>query len=116
MANPICHFEICVKDMKNGMKFYQNVFGWEIKYSKDMEYGEINTGEGPGGGLNLVQGDMKPYVTVYPKVDDIAAVLKKAKKNGAFIVAEKTKISDEYGYYGMFADPDGNVIGVWSKE
>lgn len=116
MPNPICHFEICVKDLNKGMDFYRKVFGWDISYEEDMEYGIINTGEEPGGGLNIARGDMKPYVTLYPKVDDITATLQTAKENGAFIIAEKSKISDEHGYYGMFADPDGNVIGVWSKE
>jgi predicted enzyme related to lactoylglutathione lyase len=116
MPNPICHFEICVKDLKKGAEFYKKVFGWEIKIEPEMNYCTIATGSEPGGGLNLAQGEMKPYVTIYPKVDDISAVLKKAKKNGAFIICEKAKISDEFGYYGMFADPDGNVIGVWSKD
>lgn len=101
--------------MEKGMEFYRNVFGWDIRYEEDMQYAMINTGEDPEGGMNLARGDMKPYVTLYPKVDDITAVLEKAKENGAVIICEKSKISDEFGYYGMFADPDGNVIGVWSK-
>ncbi len=51
----------------------------------------------------------------YASVADIDATLNEAEKLGAFIVTRKAKISDEFGYYGMFADPDGNVIGVWSK-
>ena len=116
MPNPIAHFEICVKDLKKGIDFYKSVFDWDIQVEKTMNYAMVSTGGDRGGGIFEAQGEMKPYVTIYPEVDDIPAVLKKAAANGAFIVAEKTKISDEWGYYGMFADPDGNVIGVWSKK
>ncbi len=116
MPNPICHFEICVKNLKAGTEFYSKLFGWEIHEDTNLQYGAVSTGEDPGGGIFQLQGDMKPYVTVYVKVDDINAMLEKAKGNGAFIIQEKKMISEEYGYYGMFADPDGNVIGLWSKE
>lgn len=116
MANPIVHFEICVNDMKKGIEFYKNVLGWDITEGEMNNYGIISTGADPGGGIMKTQGEMKPYVTIYAKVDDIPAVLAKAKENGAHIVQEKKMISEEHGYYGMFADLDGTVIGVWSKK
>jgi len=115
MASPIVHFEICVTDLEKSRDFYANIFGWDMKFDSGMDYVEISTGSEPGGGIFRTKGEMKPYVTVYMKVDDINATIEKAKQNGAFIIAEKTKISDEHGYYGMFADADNNVIGVWSS-
>ena len=116
MPNTICHFEICVKNTKKGIEFYKSLFDWDIKMDESMgDYGIINTGSEPGGGIFPAQGEMKPYVTVYVSVSDIDGMLDKAEKSGAFIIVRKTKISDEFGYYGMFADPDGNVIGLWSR-
>ncbi|MFH1675774.1 MAG: VOC family protein [bacterium] len=116
MPNSICHFEICVKNTQKGIEFYKSLFDWDIKMDTAMpEYGMISTGGEPDGGIFPAQGEMKPYVTIYVKVDDIDGTLDKAAESGAFIIVRKTKISDEYGYYGMFADPDGNVIGLWSK-
>jgi uncharacterized protein len=115
MPNPVAHFEICVKDLKAGADFYKKLFGWKIKVDHKMNYGMIDTGAQPGGGIFQVQGEMKPYVAIYPEVKNIDALLKKAEKLGAKIVVTKTLISEEWGYYGMFADPDGNMIGVWAK-
>ena len=115
MPNPIAHFEICVKDLKAGVEFYKSLFDWKIEIDPQMNYGMINTGKEPGGGIFQVQGDMKPYLAIYPQVDDIDAMLDKAEKLGAFVIVRKTKISDQFGYYGLFTDPDGNVIGVWSQ-
>ena len=118
MPSPITHFEIGVKDLSAAVKFYKKVFGWTISKPRGSNYAMIDTGgKGPGGGIMEIEGaDMRPYVTVYPEVDDIDKVLKKAEKAGAFIIAWKTEIGGDWGYYGMFADPDKNVIGVWSKK
>ena len=115
MAEPICHWEINVKNMDAAVDFYKGVFGWDIRKDEKMNYGIINTGEEPGGGIFQVEGEMKPYVTVYVKVDDINGKLDEAEKLGAHIIQRKKAISEEHGFYGMFADADGNVIGLWSK-
>lgn len=45
------------------------------------------------------------------RVDDVPAMLKKAKAGGAKIVGE---ISDEgYGIFGWFIDPEGIKIELW---
>ena len=115
MPNPICHFEICVKNTKRSVEFYSKIFDWKIESMPGMDYSMVNTGAEPGGGIFQAEGEMKPYATVYVLVDDINATIDKAVANGAQEVARKTKISDEFGFYGMFADPDGTVIGLWSK-
>jgi predicted enzyme related to lactoylglutathione lyase len=101
--------------MKAGIDFYREVFGWDIVEDPDMKYGMVSTGRDPGGGIFQAEGEMRPYVTVYIGVDDINATLEKAKELGAFIIQEKKQISEEHGYYGMFADMDNNVIGLWSS-
>jgi len=116
MPSPIVYWEICVRDMDAGTEFYRKVMGWEISRDPDIpNYCDANTGAEPGGGIFPAEGEMKPYVTIYAKVDDIDAILDKAAKHGAFIIQRKKLICEKHGYYGMFADPDGNVIGLWSK-
>ncbi len=116
MPNPVAHWEICVKDIKAGIGFYKSLFDWEIREEPEMNYAMVNTGEEPDGGIFQAQGEMKPYVTIYYKVEDIDAVIDKAEKLGAFVIARRTLISEQYGYYGLFADPDGNLVGLWSKK
>jgi len=116
MANPLVHWEICVGNLAKGKEFYKGVFDWNVEESGMGNYGMISTGEEPEGGIFEAEGEMKPYVTVYFKVDDIDAYLDKAESLGAHVIQRKKLISKEFGYYGMFADPDGNVIGLWSRE
>jgi uncharacterized protein len=116
MVNSIVHFEICVKNMKTGMDFYGKIFDWKIAMDEKMNYGMISTGAEPDGGIFQAEGEMPPYVAIYVKVDDIDAVLDRAEEAGAFIIQRKKLISEEFGYYGMFADPDNNVIGLWSMK
>jgi uncharacterized protein len=115
MPNPIMHFEIAVKDLKAGADFYKKLFGWKIKIDRKMNYGMIDTGGQPGGGMYQVEGKMKPGVTLYPEVENIEKMLAKAEKLGGKIVVKKTLISEEWGYFAIFADPDGTMIGLWAK-
>ncbi len=36
-------------------------------------------------------------------------------EEGGVVLKEKTHISDEHGYYGIFKDPNGHRLGVGSK-
>jgi uncharacterized protein len=116
MPNPIGHFEIGVSNLDAAMSFYKELFGWDIEFNPQMNYAMIRTGGKPDGGMFRIDDGMRPYVTIYPEVEDIDATLEKAEKLGGAITVKKTKISDEFGYFGMFIDLDGNPIGVWSKK
>jgi hypothetical protein len=114
MPNPIVHFEIGVNNMDKGMEFYQSLFGWKIDHDPQMTWAVISTGEEPGGGICSAGEEMPVGIYIYIKVDDIDAALKKAERLGGKITCPKKLISPQYGYYGLFTDPDGNMIGVWS--
>jgi len=45
-------------------------------------------------------------------VDDVDATISKAKNLGGKIIKEKTEIPN-IGWFGLFSDLDGNVIGVF---
>ncbi len=115
MPNPICHFEIGAKDLQNSIKFYKDLFDWNVRLEESMNYGLIGTGEEPGGGIEKLSADEKPRVIVYVAVDDIEAKLKEAEGLGGKIIQPKKAISPEHGFFGLFTDPDGNVIGLWCK-
>ena len=118
MANPVVHWEIGGIDGEKLKEFYDQLFDWEIQHIPEMKYYVCEVGEGGiGGGLFQVdesQG-MKPFITVYVQVDDLQAALNKAESLGGKAVCQPTKISDEHGYYAMFTDPDGNLVGLWCK-
>src|SRR3990172_4603630 len=106
MANNIVHFEFAVKDINEGTEFYSKLFDWSIDKMPGAEYSLVNTGSGDtGGGIYTAPKGTKPFITVYVQVDDIDAKLSEAEALGASIISQKTKISDDHGYFGMFRDP-----------
>lgn len=117
MSNhPIVHVEISANDREVAGKFYAELFGWNVQQMPEMNYAMFDYGiEGVGGGLNPVQeNNPAGTVIVYVDTDDIEADLAKVEKLGGKIVTPKTEIPG-MGWFGMFNDPTGNLIGLYSN-
>jgi len=112
--NSICHIEICARDAVKASEFYKGVFGWTLNLDMGEDYIFWQPESGPGGGL-MKSADFTPGtgVVMYVEVDDIEAYLKKAEELGGKQDAPKTEIPT-IGWYGRFADPDGNIIGLFT--
>ena len=110
----IVHIEFSAKDLEAAGKFYSELFGWETVQIPEMNYATFETGDNVGGGFNPVA-DTNPAgtVMVYIDTDDIDASLAKAESLGAKIVTPKTEIP-ETGWFGLFSDPTGNLVGVYT--
>ncbi|MEV0790293.1 VOC family protein [Kribbella sp. NPDC050459] len=117
MTNPVIHFEIGGHDLARATAFYGELFGWKPQPA-GPEYALVPAGAhgaGVGGGLLQTSGDMPPYVTVYVAVDDLRAMLDRAAALGAKTVVTPTVIPG-IGEFAMFADPDGNIIGLLHQQ
>jgi predicted enzyme related to lactoylglutathione lyase len=72
-------------------------------------------GDGSGGGFPEVSKDAPAgQVLVYIDSDDIEADLKKVEKLGGIVVYPKTEIPN-IGWFGLFKDPTGNVLGLYTS-
>ena len=111
MPNPVTHFEIVGADAKKLHAFYGGLFGWAIDTSFPMDYGMVQPqeGRGTGGGIGAAM-DGKPRVTFYVEVDDPQAYLDKVLAMGGSVVVPVTSMAEVT--FAMFADPEGNVIGL----
>jgi predicted enzyme related to lactoylglutathione lyase len=109
----IVHIEFSARDPKGLGKFYNALFGWEVEFSEELDYVMFDGGDGPGGGFPRVGEGMKAgTVMVYISTDDIDTSLSRAESLGAKILTPKTEIPMT-GWFGTFADPTGNVVGVF---
>ncbi|MCX6163916.1 MAG: VOC family protein [Ignavibacteriae bacterium] len=113
-------FELYVNDFEKSKDFFTQLFGWQFNLSQSTGslYWNIFTGEGSiGGGLmkKAVPEHSGQSVVLYVEIDDIKATLDKAVSFGGSIVMPKTLINENAGYFGLFNDIDGNVIGLWGK-
>jgi predicted enzyme related to lactoylglutathione lyase len=116
MENSICHIEISTTDLKKAEKFYSELFSWKVTaWEGSSDYLMFDTGKEPGGGIMIVD-KVNPGdgVLIYVLVEDIEKTLNKAKSLGGKIIKEKTEISS-IGWFGLLADLDGNVIGIFKS-
>jgi predicted enzyme related to lactoylglutathione lyase len=114
--NGICHIEIPCTDLNKAAKFYGDVFGWETQIIPEMNYAMFKAPDGIGGGFSKdTKVSSEAGVMLYIEVEDIPAALKKIEAGGGKQIKEKTQISPEHGYFALFADGEGNMVGLWAK-
>ena len=115
MVHAICHVEIPTTDFEKAKTFYSNLFGWKITLMPQMNWASFETGMEPGGGFNRVdkvESVGEHGVLIYVSVDEIQETLAKVMELGGSVIKEKTEIP-EIGWYALFGDLDGNVVGIY---
>jgi predicted enzyme related to lactoylglutathione lyase len=114
MANPFVHVELHTKDLPKARKFYESLFGWELK-DMPMPGGEsytmIGVGEGVGGGM-MADSSVNPHWLAYVGVDDVRAKTAQAKSLGATVLQDVMQVG-EYGKMSVIRDPSGAVLALW---
>jgi predicted enzyme related to lactoylglutathione lyase len=106
--------------MDRAQKFYAAILDVDFN---DMEIGAMSyalfsVDDKFNCGALVSAGGRKPSqdgVTVYLNGgSDLAKVLARVKKAGGRVLVEKTPISKEAGFFGFYADTEGNKVGVHS--
>ena len=110
----VCYLEIPANDIDRSVKFYEAVFGWQIrkrgdgKFAFDDGVGEVSgtwvTGRAPS---NI------PGILIYIMVDSVSATLDKIEANGCEIVQQIGADAPEIT--ARFRDPGGNVLGLYQE-
>jgi predicted enzyme related to lactoylglutathione lyase len=112
----IVHIEIPAVNAEESGKFYSQLFGWKITPVPEMNYTLFEPEEGPGGGFTPVgENTQVGDVLLYVDSDDIEADLRKAENLGAKVLVPKSEIT-EVGWYGIFTDPTGNMVALYSDK
>jgi predicted enzyme related to lactoylglutathione lyase len=110
----IVHIEIPSADFEQSGKFYAALFGWKITPRPELDYVLWEPPEGPGGGFSPLNDSKVGELLVHVASDDIQADLMRAVELGGKVIREKTEIPG-IGWWGMFADPTGNRIAVYTS-
>ena len=110
MADKVVHFEIHGRDAPKLRNFYTSLFGWKIDANNPMQYGMVSAEPGGIAG-GIAQTPTGPLVTFYVEVDEPAKALEQAKKLGGRTLMEPHQIPGG-PLIAMFADPEGNAIGL----
>ena len=117
MGAPVAFFEISSPDHERAQKFYGELFGWQVAADPAMGgYGLVDTAAGDGaigGGIGPVEDGAADGVRIYVRVDDLEASLQRAEQLGGTRLVPPTELPAGYGWFALFADPDGNTVGLW---
>ncbi len=116
-SHVICHVDISANNQEEAGKFYESLFGWKIRPVPQMNYTMFEPEGGPGGGFMQIGDGMAPagQVLVYISTDDIDASLAKVEALGGKTVVPKTEIPT-VGWFGVFTDPAGNQLALFTEK
>jgi hypothetical protein len=109
----ITHIDIPVADMAAATQFYGTLFGWQIAELPGFEGYPMwqAPNEVSGGGL-APREDGFAQPRSYVEVDSIDETLALAVEHGGTVLQQKQPVS-ETSWWAVFADPDGNHIGLF---
>ncbi|MFT3735386.1 MAG: VOC family protein [Rhodocyclaceae bacterium] len=119
--NAINWFEIPATDFARAQAFYERIFGVTLK--QDASFPDIRMAIFPAAadgvaGAVIEMPQAKPHadgVRVYLNGgDNLSAVLDRVEAAGGTITMPKTFLREEIGHIAMFADTEGNLIGLHS--
>src|SRR5690349_9824352 len=112
----IVHIEIPAADVKGTGKFYGDLFGWKLQHDEKMNYTmwEAGNGDAYGGFPQVSDENPAGQVLIYIDSEDIDADLKRVEKLGGKVLHAKSEIPG-MGWYGVFQDPTGNVLGLYTS-
>jgi len=114
MGQAVVHFEVVGKDGDKLQGYYAELFGWKINSDNPMNYGMVNLGDQVGGGIGPAPEGQPGHALFYVGVDDVEASLKKAESLGGSRVFGPMEVP-EGPTIGHFADPEGNVVGLFAR-
>ncbi len=113
MAHPVMWFEVMGKEGDALRSFYGALFEWTFKVQGPARYGLAETGDGRGipGGVGQAADGYRPWgVTFYVETPSIDDTLAGAERLGGKTVMPRTVLPGVT--MGLFADPEGHVIGL----
>lgn len=114
----IAWFDLTTTDLAKSREFYGKLFGWKFTALAETDLAvEIVAGDQAIGTLRRSEGAISAFNgVVYVQVADIEASCKQARELGATIPPGfPFDLPDDRGAIGLFTDPAGHPIGVYSR-
>lgn len=123
--NMVGWFEVPVTDMDRARKFYETVFDIKINV---QDFGGLLMAwfpfaeDRPGASGSLIKhsDSYKPSEThgplIYFSSADVSVELAKIEQAGGKVLQQKTMISEDIGFMGLFIDSEGNRIALHSRK
>jgi uncharacterized protein len=111
----IVHIEFKSANFTRTAEFYTRLFDWQTEQNGAGSYMKLNGTGGPSGGwvrADLVQ---SPGPIAYLSVEDLDKTLSEVEAAGGRVLVRSQPFACG-GEIALFADPDGNVLGLWRRK
>jgi predicted enzyme related to lactoylglutathione lyase len=109
----ICYLEIPTTDIARSVAFYQAVFGWSTRKRGDGATAFDDGVEVSGSWVTGRPTSPSPGLLLYIMVDSVSATADAVVAQGGRIVQPLGADAPELT--ARFADPDGNVLGLYQE-
>ena len=115
----VVHFEIPADNPERAVKFYSDVFGWQInKWEGPQDYWLVATGASDQPGIDGAITRRQSPVTVPDFTVDVESVddaVGKVTASGGTVVAPRMPVPG-VGYLAYCQDTEGNLFGVMQAD
>jgi uncharacterized protein len=115
----VVHFELAADDPERAVKFYEGVFGWQIKkWEGPQDYWLAVTGDPNTPGIDGAIMRRDPGMPSVINTIDVAALddmIATVKANGGTVVAPRMTIPG-VGYFAYCQDTEGNTFGMMQSD
>jgi len=110
----VCYVEIPALDINASATFYRNIFGWNIRRRGDGNIAfDDGVGEVSGTWILGRRASTEPGLLIYIMVNNVATIIDAVVANGGTIVQPIGGDAPEIT--ARFADPAGNVLGLYQE-
>ena len=111
MVGEIVHIELPSRDFARSATFYAKLFGWKTDGLQSRGHLLFDLPGGAQGSLVRDALAQAPGPVPFVAVADVDKTLAEAEKQGGRILVQRMTLASR-GVFGLFADCDGNVVGV----
>ena len=119
MKNNFGWMQLASSSPEKAKDFYGKLFDWSLsskQQDNESQYIEVDAGDGPCAGIAHGGSEDASHWIPFVNVSNINPYKEKAESLGAELVVPITALGGEDGFYCVFIDPTGAVIGLWAPE
>lgn len=115
MPAEIVHIEFKSANFARTAEFYAKLFDWRTEQNGSGSYMKLNDSGGASGGWIRADLIQSPGPVAYLAVDDLEKTLADVEAAGGRVMVRSQPFAGG-GEVALFADPDGNVLGLWRRK
>lgn len=115
MPAEIVHIEFKSANFARTAEFYARLFDWQTEQNGSGSYMKLNGTGGTSGGWIRADLIQAPAPIAYLAVDDLEKTLAEVEEAGGRVLVRSQPFAGG-GEVALFADPDGNVLGLWRRK